>query len=228
MARRKKTKQEDEALIDIVEVGEQAQGFIERHQMTIIGVVAAFLLIVGGYFGYKTFIQAPKQAEAINQMSQAQIQFERDSFASALENPGAGFPGFLDIIDQYGGTASGNSAKYYAGICYLNLGRYDDAIEYLNKYSANEDLTEIMKYGALGDAHSENGDMDKAISMYKKATTTSSNDFLVPYYLKKYAQLTNREGNTDDALEAYQRIKKDFPRSAEGLEADKYIALYSR
>ncbi len=226
MARRKKQKKQDETLIDIVEVSEQAQGFVERNQKTIIGVAAAFLLLVGGYFGYKTFIQAPKQKEAINQMSQAQIQFERDSFSAALEAPGAGFPGFLDIIDQYGGTASGNTAKYYAGLCYFNLGRYDDAIEYLNSYSAKDELTKVMKLGVLGDSYSELNDLEKALSFYKKATNTGSNDFLVPYYLQKYAFLSDHLGDRPEALKAYQRIKKDFPRSSEGLEADKYLALF--
>lgn len=227
MSRRKRQKEQDETLIDIVEVGEQAQSFVERNQKTIIGAVAAFLVVVGGYFGYKTFVQAPKQAKAIDMMSQAQTQFERDSFASALENPGGDFPGFLDIIDEFGGTPSGNSAKYYAGICYLNLGRFDDAIEYLNKYSAKDNLTSVMKFGALGDCYAETNDMSKALSMYKKASSTSSNEFLAPYYLQKYAFLSAAQGNKGDALEAYKQIKKDYPKSSEGLEADKYLALYS-
>ncbi len=225
MSRRKRKQQED-TLIDIVEVSEQATGFVERNQKTIIGAVAAVLVIVGGYFGYKTFIQAPKQQEAINQMAQAQMQFQQDSFAAALENPGAGFPGFLDMIDDYGSTAAGNSSKYYSAICYLNLGRFEDAINYLNSFSADDDITEIMKFGALGDAHSELGDMDKAISMYKKATSVNANEFLIPYYLKKYALLSETQGDRANALSAYQRIKKDFPKSSEGLEADKYLALY--
>ena len=228
MSRRKQNKQQDETLIDIVEVSEQATGFVERNQKTIIGIAAAALLLVGGYFGYKTFVLAPKQVEAINQMSQAQLQFERDSFAAALENPGGGYPGFLEIMDQFGGTASANTAKYYAGISYLNLGRYDDAIEYLNKYSAKDNVTKIMKFGAIGDAHSELGQLDDALSMYKKASNVSANKFLAPYYLKKYAQLSDKQGNKSDALSAYERIKKEFPTSTEGLEADKYISFYSQ
>ena len=225
---RRKQKQQDETLIDIVEVTEQATGFIDRNQKTIIGAAAAALLLIGGYFGYKTFIQAPKQLEAVGQMSQAQLQFERDSFSSALENPGGGLPGFLEIIDQYGGTPAGNSSKYYAGISYLNLGRFDDAITYLNKYNAKDDITQIMKLGALGDAHSELNDFSQALSMYKKAANVNSNSFLVPYYLKKQALLAEKEGNRADALAAYERIKKEFPNSSEGLEADKYIAYFSK
>jgi tetratricopeptide (TPR) repeat protein len=224
MSRRKK-KQQDETLIDIVEVSGQAQGFIEKNQKTIIGVATGILVLVGAYFGYKTFILAPKQKEAIQQMAQAQMQFQQDSFAAALENPGGGYPGFLDMIDQYGGTASGNSAKYYAGISYLNLGRFDDAIEYLNKYSAKDDITEIMKFGALGDCYAEQGNISKALSMYKKASSVNANEFLIPYYLKKYALLSNREGNKADALASFERIKKEFPKSSEGLEVDKYISF---
>lgn len=226
MSRRKKQKEQDETLIDIVEVGEQAQSFLEKYQTLIIGGVAGLLLLVGGYFAYKTFVQAPKQKEAISQMAQAQVQFARDSFASALENPGAGFPGFLEIIDKYSGTPSANSAKYYAGISYLNLGRFEDAISYLNQYSANDDITSIMKFGALGDAYSEMNDMTKALSMYQKAANAAENDFLVPLYLQKFAMLSNIQGNKADARAAYERIKKDYPTSDQGRDADKYLALF--
>lgn len=226
MSRRKKQKEQDETLIDIVEVGEQAQGFLEKYQTAIIGGAAAILLLVGGYFAYKTFVQEPKQKEAIGQMAQAQLQFAKDSFASALENPGAGYPGFLEFMDKYSGTPSANSAKYYAGVSYLNLGRFEDAINYLNQYNANDDITSIMKFGALGDAYSELNDMGKALSMYKKATNASDNEFLVPLYLQKFAILSDLQGNKADARAAYERIKKDYPTSDQGLEADKFLALF--
>ena len=89
----------------------------------------------------------------------------QDSFILALENPGGGFEGFLDTIDNYGSTKSGNLAKYYAGISYLNLGRTEDAINYLESYRSNDDITSIMKAGALGDAYAESQSYDKALSL---------------------------------------------------------------
>ncbi len=221
------TRQEqgDPTLVDLTEVGEQAQSFIEKNQTALIGGLAAILLVVGGYFAYKHLYQIPKTNEAIEMMAQAQMQFERDSFAAALENPGLNSIGFLDIISDYSGTPSANSAKYYAGLCYLNLGRFEDAIDYLKKYSASDLVTSITKHGALGDAYSELGDTDKAITSYKKAIAAKANEFLTPYYMKKLALLQFDQGNKDDAAKIIARIKSDFPFSSEGIDADKMLAM---
>jgi tetratricopeptide (TPR) repeat protein len=222
MAKRKQKR--EETLVDIVEAREQAQNFFEQHQLKIIGVIAAILVIIGGYYAYKYLYQIPKQAEAEEQIFQAQVQFERDSFVLALENPGGGYPGFLDIVSDYKGTPAANSARYYAGISYLNLGRYDDAEEYLSKFKPVGKITPIMKFGALGDIYSERGDMNKALSMYKKAGSVNDNDFLAPYYLNKYALLSLKQGDNANALKTFKRIKADFPLSSEAQDADKYIA----
>lgn len=220
----KKNKQSDEVLVDIVEVREQAQDFYEQNQKLILGVLGGLLLIVAVYLAAHFLYFQPRQAEASEQLSQAQKQFERDSFALALTNPGGGFSGFLDIIDNYKGTKAANLASYYAGISYLNLGKFDAAVSYLEDYKPSGDVMPIMKYGTLGDAYSEQNDFTKALKFYEKATTVSENEALTPYYLKKLGMLHERNGNLDKARKVYQQIKAEYPTSAEGNEIDKYLA----
>lgn len=212
----------DDELIDLSDEIEQATDFWEKHQKTIIGVIAALLFIIGAIVVYKYLVQAPKEKEAVNAIHKAQYQFERDSFALALENPGGGFEGFLDIIDNYSGTPTANLAKYYAGISYLNLGKYDAALEYLGEYNSHDDLTPITKYGAMGDAHAELGAMDKAKSMYEKAIGAGNNNYLTPIYLQKLAILQNQNGDASAATKTYERIVNDYPDSQQAKDADKY------
>ncbi len=224
MARRlKNRKKDEETLVDIVEVRQSAGDFFEDNQRLIMGIVIAAIVIVGGYMGYKNLYQKPKQAEAVEQMYKAQEQFERDSFALALTNPGGGYSGFLDIIDNYKGTAAANMSLYYAGISYLNLGKFDAAIDYLKDYNPSGEVTPVMKYGAMADAYSELADMGNAESFYKKAVSASDNDFLTAYYLKKLGMFMESQGNYDEALAAYERIKNEFPKSPYGADIDKFI-----
>ncbi len=228
MAKRKKSqKKADETLVDIVEVRDQAQGFMEQNQNLVFGGLLALVLIVGGLFAYNNFYKAPRQVEATEQMYQAQIQFERDSFARALTNPGGGYPGFLDIIDTYGGTAAGNLAHYYSGVAYLNLGQYEAAIDYLEDYNPDGTITPIMKYGALGDAYAELNDFDQAMSYYERAADAGENEMLTPYYLKKVGMLHERQGNFSRALQAYEEIKEKYPNSPDGRDIDKFIVRVS-
>ncbi|MCB0589052.1 MAG: tetratricopeptide repeat protein [Phaeodactylibacter sp.] len=224
MARRKRNqKKADETLVDIVEVRDSAQSFIDENQKLIFGVLVALVLAVGGVFAYNNFYKKPRQAEAAEQMFKAQEQFERDSFALALTNPGGGYMGFLDIIGNYGGTAAGNTAKYYAGVSYLNLGKYQAAIDYLSDFSARGSIMPIMKYGAMGDAYSELKDFDSAMKYYKKAVNEGDNDFLTPYYLKKVGLLHEYNGNFAEAKKAYQEILAKYPDSQVGRDIEKYI-----
>lgn len=224
MAKRKKSKkkQEDEVLVDLSEVGGQAGLWYERNQTAILGVAIGLVLLVVGYYVYNNF-KAGQQTEALEQMAQAEYQFERDSFGLALANPGGGYPGFADIVKQYGGTDASNAALYYAGIACLNRGEFDAAISYLEDFSADGAVMPIMKAGTLGDAWCEKGDLDKGLSFYNKAVNAGDNSMLTPYYLKKVAMLSSKQGKTDASMKAWERLKNDYPTSNEARDAEKYL-----
>ncbi len=226
MARRKQKKQ-DETLVDIVEVRDSAQDYFEQNQLKVLGALGIIVVIIGGLFAYNSLYKGPRNDRAMDEMFQAQFQFERDSFALALDNPGGGYDGFLDIIDNYRGTKAANLAQYYAGVSYLHLGRYDAAVDYLESFNPKGQLAPVMKYGALGDAYSETGDMAKAESMYKKAASTNENEYLTSYYLRKLGLLYEHQGNYAEALKQYNEIKEKYPNSAAGRDIDKFVARVS-
>jgi tetratricopeptide (TPR) repeat protein len=227
MARRRKQKKSEDTLVDLVEVKDSASSFLETNQLTIIGGLAALIILVGGYIFYNQFVQAPKEKDAAAQIVQAQAMFEKDSFALALTNPGGGFLGFLDIIDEFGGTKVANSAHYYAGISYLQLGQYDAAIEYLESFSPGSTVLEYTRNGAIGDAYAEKNDFSNALSYYKKAANSGNNEVLASYYLKKIGLLHEKQGQNSEAKAAFEKIKNDYPSSQEGTDIDKYIARVS-
>jgi len=224
MAIRRNKKKADDTLVDLVEARDQAQDFFDNNQNYLLIGMVAIVLLIGGFFAYKYLIQAPKEKEAAAAMVDAQGQFARDSFALALQNNNPELMGFLDIIDEYGSTNAGNTANYYAGICYLHLGEYEAAASYLQDFDANDEVLPIMKNGALGDVYGELGDMDKAGSFYTKAIAAGENDFLESYYLMKLGKLNEKQGNFQASLDAYKRIKKDYPNTPDGRDIEKYIA----
>ncbi len=226
MSQRKNRPAASDEIVDVVEVkGSNLSGpnFFEQNQKMITNVLIGLAVLVALYFAYKYLYLAPREKEAVNAMWKAEEQFGKDSFALALENPGGGFDGFLGIIDNYSGTKASNLAKYYAGVSYLNLGKYAEAVEYLEDYSANDEVTKIMKSGALGDAHAELGDKDKALSMYKKAAS-GDNDILTPYYLHKVAMMYYSDGKTNEAIAELENIKNKYPDSNEFRDAEKLLA----
>jgi tetratricopeptide (TPR) repeat protein len=221
--RRIVAKNQDDTLLDLEEVTGKAKSFWDQYQTILLAVVAGIAIIAGGSWAYINLYKLPKEKEAADQMFQAELQFQKDSFQLALENPGGGFEGFLGVMDKYSGTKAANLAKYYAGISYLNLGNADDAIKYLTDYSPKTELMTIMTYGALGDAHGEKNDLDKSLTFYEKAVKAGDNDAVTPYYLKKMGLLHEKQGNVKAALEAYTKIKEKYPNSPDGQTIEKYI-----
>ena len=200
----------------------KTEHYIEENQKSLTIIVAVIIIIVGGYLGYKRFVMTPKENEAQAQIFRAEQYFERDSFLLALEGDGDAY-GFIDIIDEYGITNTANLAHYYAGICYLRLGDYEEAIEHLKKFDSNDKLISLVAMGAIGDAYVELDDLDEAISFYEEATGKNENEFITAVYLKKLGMIYEETENYKKALAAYEKIKKEFPNSEEARDIDKYI-----
>jgi len=197
----------------------------EKYPNLLIYALAAIALCVAGWWLYKELIVKPKQVEAVAAMWQAEQQFERDSFQLALTDPGGGYDGFLAIADKFSGTPAGNMAHYYAGVCYLQSGDFDNALSQMDEFSPKGDLLPAMKYGVMGDCYSEKGEFDKALDYYEKASEATENELVAVYFLKKLGMLYENQGKKEDAVKAYERIRRDFanPNSGEWQDIEKYI-----
>jgi len=220
MAKNKKKQETELPGIDLIEAKSSVEDFFEKNGKWLsIGAIVLILAVVGIY--YMNYVSLPQQeAEAQSEMFVAQMNFEKDSFNLALNSDG----GFLDIIDNYGRTKAANLSKYYAGICYLNMAQYEDAIDYLGQFSSNDLILSAMAKGAMGDAHMELGNTDKGISMYKDAAHTNPNDLSSPFYLYKAGMALEKHGDYSEAKKMFEHLKQNFPESLQGRDADKYIA----
>ncbi len=200
--------------------------FIMRNGRTLLMLLAAIIIIAGGYFGYKYLYQIPRGKKAAAMMFVAEQQFAADSFSLALNGDG-GSDGFLQVIENYGGTAEGNLAKHYAGICYMRMGQYEEALSYLSKYKTVDGITgqiiNAQNFGLRGDMSVQLKNYKEAASMYEKAVKASDNVLTTPYYLKKAAAVYAELGENAKALEAYKKIRADYGNSMEARDIDKYI-----
>jgi tetratricopeptide (TPR) repeat protein len=200
----------------------RTEQYLEENYKVLLTGLAVIVVVVGlGWLG-KIYLNK-RNDEAQSQMYQAERYLEMDSLKLALNGDG-NFPGFLEIVKNYRLTRAGNLARYSAGICYLHLGQYQDAIDYLNKYSKKDKVIGSLAIGATGDAYVELGDMNKGISMYVEAADYAKNSFNTPLFLMKAGELYELQGKYSEALKLYERIESEYPESTEGTTIDKYIA----
>jgi len=220
----KTNKEQQDAGFEGIELAlTKTERFIEQNQKTLIYIVTGIVLVVLIFIGTKRFIIAPREESASKEMFMAEKFFDKDSFNLALNGYGT-YPGFLQIIDDYGMTKSSNLAKYYAGVCFLNLGDNENAISYLKKFNTNDILVGASKFSSLGDAYSAKGSLEDAAAAYLKGADKFDNTFSSPILLKKAGLVYEELKEYKKALEIYKQLKQSFPESQEGREMDKYIA----
>ncbi|MBX3164506.1 MAG: tetratricopeptide repeat protein [Bacteroidetes bacterium] len=211
---------------------EGIQLFYEQNKKAVNYIGGGLLVAIVAFFFFKFYYLPEQENEAANELFWAENYFEVDSFNLALKggimvNSADGakqMMGFEQVAENYGITKSGNLANYYAGVCYMRTGNFEQAIEFLRKYSGKDEIISSIALGAIGDCSMELNRVDDAVKYYTKAAQNSRNAFTAPIYLKKAGFAHEQKGNYANALEVYERIQKEFPRSEEGREIERDIA----
>lgn len=202
--------------------------FFEKNGKLMSYIFIGLLIIAALVFGYRSLIVLPRAEKAAEMIAQAQSRFEAENpdYELAL-NGDANGAGFLDVIDQYGSTPSGNLAKHYAGICYLKSGDLENAALYLAKFSPVKGLpgalVNAQNYGLQGDVAVEQGDYAAAVKFYEKAIAAADNNMTAPLYLRKAGLAKKAQGNNAGAAAYFQRILDTYPSSMEAREAEKLL-----
>ena len=208
--------------------------FFLKYRKQILIAVAAILLIVAGCLAYKTLVAEPRENKASTAMAKAQEMFAERDFQKALNGDKTN-EGFLSVIENYGGTDAANLAKGYAGLCYAQMGKWQEAVKYLEDFSPKGDaIISPAIVAALGNAYANTGKVDEAISTLKEAASMadsrseSVNNTTSPTYLLQAARLLESQKKTDEALKIYKQIKEKYVNSAVAQDIDKYIERASK
>lgn len=219
---------QDAAVVEAVSKTEQF--FQENGKKVMIAVVAIVVVAVAGYLFKHLVIDAnaDKAAELIVD-AQDRFAVENADYALALNGDENG-AGFLDVVEQYGSTASGNIAKHYAGICYLRLGDLENAEKYLSMYKAVKsipaEVVNAQNLGLRGDIAVEKGEYESAVALYKKAVAASANIYTAPLYLYKQVLAYAALGNKAEALKCLEALQADYAGSTEAREAEKVLGTF--
>ena len=123
--------------LNVDEALSASEAFLIKNKNVLLGAVVALVVIVGGFLGYKHFISEPNELKASEAIFKGEQYFGADNFEVALKGDSLGYAGFVKLADEFSGTDAGNLANAYAGLCYAQLGKYEDAIKYLDKFSGD-------------------------------------------------------------------------------------------
>lgn len=204
----------------VVEAVSKTEKFFQENGKTLSIICAAFLVVFVAVFCWFKFAYQPKVAEAQGQMAYAEQNFRNADYEVALNGDGNSL-GFVQIIDEYGKKA-GKAVYFYAGVCELQLGEWEQAIKYLKAYNGKDTILSARADACIGDAYVGLEDYKTALGYFEKAAAAADNVYTAGYLLK--AGIVAEElGDNAKALEYYNVILDQYPQSMEAYDVDKYI-----
>ena len=218
-----------------VETLNTKEAFFLKYKKHIIAAICAIVLIFAGVVLYKNFVSGPREDEASTALGKCQELFMNQQYNDALNGNKSGCAGFLKVASDYSSTKAGNLANLYAGLCYANLDKWQEAAEFINKYSSGDDqMVSPAAIAALGNAYAHLKQYDKAVDNLKKAASMADskaadgvNNSLSPLFLIQAGEILEAQGQKAEALKLYQDVKTKYVASMASQDIDKYIERVS-
>lgn len=213
----------------------KSEAFVTKYGKQLIAAVVVLVAVVLGYVAFKNY-SASSQEEASTALASCQQLFSDGKYNEALNGDKKACKGFLAIAKEYSSTDAGNLATLYAGLCYANLEKWNEAKKALEDFSPKGDkMVSPAALKALADAYANTNEIDKAISTYKDAAAKADanakngvNLSIAPTCLSMAAFHLEKQGKTDEALEIYKEIKTKYIGSQAAQQIDKYIERASQ
>ncbi len=202
-----------------------------KHRKNISIAIVVIILLVAGVICYNTYVSGPREQEASTALAKGQDYFANQQYDKALKGDGAGYAGFLSIASDYSNTDAGNLANLYAGLCYANMDKWNEAVQYLDGFSTSDDqMISPAAMAALGNAYAHLKQLDKAVECLKKAANMAdseamdkTNNSISPVFLIQAGEILESQNKKDEALKIYQDIKTKYVNAPIAQEIDKYI-----
>ena len=207
----------------------KSEALVLKYKNVLIGAVAALVVVVGGVSLYRTYVSGPNEQKASTELGKAQELFQNQQYEQALNGDSTGCVGLLKIASEYSSTNAGNLANLYAGLCYANQDKWQEAAQYIEKFSgAGDQMISPAAMGALGNVYAHLDQLDKAVSTLVKAAEKADNNSLSPTFLIQAGQILESQNKKSEALKLYQQVKDKYFQSMQYQTIDEYIERASK
>lgn len=160
------------------------------------------------------------------ELSRVMNIFDSGSYLEAIEGrQGTNIIGLKRIVEEYGSTENGETAKIYLANAYSYLGNYEKAFKYYEEYSGRIDIYKASALAGMAGYYAAKNKYEKAADLYKNAANIVEINAQNPDYLLNSALNYYNAGDKDEARILFEKIKEDYSTSNARRDVDKYLAL---
>lgn len=201
----------------------KAYGFFEENKSRILMYAGALAVIIAVVYFYSNY-QGENNERAGYLLSKVMPLYDAGSYLEAIEGrPQENIEGLKKIVDDYGSTENGETAKILLANSYNMLGKFDEAFKYYKDFSGKNYLLKATALAGEAGYYEMNKDYSKAASLYKKAAFVSEFNMLNGEYLLKAGINYMKAGDNDEAKNLFEMIKKEHTTSMAYREVEKYL-----
>jgi tetratricopeptide (TPR) repeat protein len=127
---------------------------------------------------------------------------------------------FLSVADKYGMTPSGENARYFAGLTYMESGQTQAAEDTLKKVASgwNSNVAALGKL-ALAQLYRNTGRDAQAIDLYNQLSAKPAETVPSGLAQLQLADLYQSEGKTEEARKVYASLKDKDAKGPAGMMA---------
>jgi predicted negative regulator of RcsB-dependent stress response len=142
------------------------------------------------------------------------------TFSTAAERAKAANNAFLSVANQYGMTADGRNALYFAGLTSMEAGQNQTAEDTLKKVAGswNSQIAALANL-ALANLYRQTGRDQQAIDIYNQLTAKPTDSVPAGLAQLQLADLYTAEGKIDQAHKIYAQLKDKDAKGAAGTIA---------
>ena len=198
--------------------------FFEKYKNKIFiyaGVLVAVAAIVYFYVNQKS----ESNEKAGLELSRIMPLYDQGAYLEAIEGKqGTNIIGLKRIVEEFGGSENGETAKIYLANCYAFLGNYDEANKYYNDYSGSIDYFEAASLAGQAGYYADQEDFEKAANLFLQASKMSEINSQNPDYLLNAGIYYLKAGEKEEAKILFDRIKEEYSTSLAYREVDKYLS----
>jgi tetratricopeptide (TPR) repeat protein len=185
----------------------------------VVVIVAAIFLYISN--------KNAKNEEAETKLSAVVMLYEQGKYPEAINgDPSTGTTGLAQIVNEYGSTNSGETAKLYLGNCYFNIKDYDNALKQFEDYSGSNDIVKASCISGIGAVYEAKGDMKKAGEYFEKATKVNKDIVINQENLYNAIRAYTNAGDKESAKRVFSTLKEDYPKSKYINESKRFEAEF--
>lgn len=206
----------------ILELYYKALQYFNENRKRVYTVLTIIVLLGAAAFIYIKGRQE-KSENAMMELSMVEQVYNSGSYQQAINGDSLGMTkGLLYIVNEYGSTESGESAKILLGNSYYYLRDFGNAERYYNDYSGSDLILKAASIAGIAAVKGAQGNYIEAAKQYEEAANVSDEIAINDEYLFSAARNYSMANDKENFERVSTLLKNEYPQSTYIMQLPRY------